>query len=203
MLAAKTISAAAASIRTVSHSGRYEVHTRSPRKYQSSVDTVGASISSARCGLASSSRQSLTTPTWMSNLRDVHRRQTPPATRPFTLKSIVRPRFASQHLALRCREVSKRAFQLALVSMGFHHITKRGGRRCFRGECVSRTASYHSAQGCKVNMQLGGATSRDLARQADQYGLFLALLHQGATDYCICLPSLRTFALRLASEGAY
>ena len=29
-------------------------------------------------------------------------------------------------------------------------------------------------------MQFGGATSRDLARQADQYGLSLALLHQGA-----------------------
>ena len=66
----------------------------------------------------------------------------------------------------------------------------------FRGECMTRTASYHAVQGCNVNMQFGGATSRDLARQADQYGLFLALLHQGATDYCICLPSFRTFALR-------
>ena len=45
---------------------------------------------------------------------------------------------------------------------------------------MSRTASYHAAQGCNVNMQLGGASSRDLARQADQYGLSLALLHQGA-----------------------
>ena len=53
------------------------------------------------------------------------------------------------------------------------------GRR-FRGEYVSRTASYHAVQGCNVNMQFEGATSRDLARQADQYGLSLALLHQGA-----------------------
>ncbi len=144
------------------------------------------------------SRQSLTTPTWMSNLRDVHRRQTPPATRPFTLKSIVRPRFASQHLALRCREVSKRACQLALAFMGFHHVTKRGGRRCFRGECVSRTASYHAVQGCNVNMQLGGATSRDLAQQAqaDRYGLSLALLHQGAR--LLHLPTFFSY-VRLAA----
>jgi len=53
------------------------------------------------------------------------------------------------------------------------------GRR-FRGEYVSRTVSYYAVQGCNVNMQFGGATSRDLARQADQYGLSLALLHQGA-----------------------
>ena len=50
---------------------------------------------------------------------------------------------------------------------------------------MTRTAwfansSYHAVQGCNVNMQFGGATSRDLARQADQYGLSLALLHQGA-----------------------
>ena len=73
------------------------------------------------------------------------------------------------------------------------------GRR-FRGEYVSRTASYHAVQGCNVNMQFEGATSRDLARQADQYGLSLALLHQGA-KLLHRLPSFRTFALRLASEG--
>ncbi len=33
----------------------------------------------------------------------------------------------------------------------------------FRGECMTRTASYHAVQDCNVNMQLGGATSRDLA----------------------------------------
>ena len=73
------------------------------------------------------------------------------------------------------------------------------GRR-FRGEYVSRTASYHAVQGCNVNMQFGGATSRDLARQADQYGLSLALLHQDA-KLLHRLPSFRTLALRLASEG--
>ena len=77
-----------------------------------------------------------------------------------------------------------------------------GGGRCFRGECMTRTASYHAVQGCKVNMQLGGATSRDLAQQADQYGLSLALLHQDA-KLLHRLPSFRTLALRLASEGAY
>jgi hypothetical protein len=82
---------------------------------------------------------------------------------------------------------SKRASQLALVVYGFspHPVWSRmnirdGGGRCFRGECMTRTASYHAVQGCNVNMQFGGATSRDLARQADQYGLSLALLHQGA-----------------------
>ena len=49
-------------------------------------------------------------------------------------------------------------------------------------------------------MQFGGATSRDLARQADQYGLSLALLHQDA-KLLHRLPSFRTLALRLASEG--
>jgi hypothetical protein len=70
----------------------------------------------------------------------------------------------------------------------------------FRGECMTRTASYHAVQGCNVNMQFGGATSRDLARQADQYGLSLALLHQDA-KLLHRLPSFRTLALRLASEG--
>ena len=49
-------------------------------------------------------------------------------------------------------------------------------------------------------MQFGGATSRDVARQADQHGLFLALLHQDA-KHLHRLPSFRTFALRLTSEG--
>jgi hypothetical protein len=83
---------------------------------------------------------------------------------------------------------SKRASQLALVVYGFspHPVWSRMNRKrmeeeeVFRGECMTRTASYHAVQGCNVNMQFGGATSRDLARQADQYGLSLALLHQGA-----------------------
>jgi hypothetical protein len=83
---------------------------------------------------------------------------------------------------------SKRASQLALVVYGFspHPNWSRMNRKrmeeeeVFRGECMTRTASYHAVQGCNVNMQFGGATSRDLARQADQYGLSLALLHQGA-----------------------
>jgi hypothetical protein len=59
---------------------------------------------------------------------------------------------------------------------------KNEDERRLRGESMTRIASYHAAQGCNVNMQLGGATSRDLlvARQADQYGLSVALLHQGA-----------------------
>ena len=104
---------------------------------------------------------------------------------------------------------SKRASQLALVVYGFspHPVWSRmnireGGGRCFRGECMTRTASYHAVQGCNVNMQFGGATSRDLARQADQYGLSesLALLHQDA-KLLHRLPSFRTLVLRLASEG--
>ena len=64
----------------------------------------------------------------------------------------------------------------------------------------TRTTGYHVIQGCNVNMQFGGATSRDVARQADQYGLSLALLHQDA-KLLHHLPSFRTFALRLTSEG--
>ena len=78
---------------------------------------------------------------------------------------------------------------------------KRLRREVLRGERVSRIAkTLPAVQGCNVNMQFGGATSRDLARQADQYGLSLALLHQDA-KLLHRLPSFRTLALRLASEG--
>ena len=45
------------------------------------------------------------------------------------------------------------------------------------GSGWTRTAGHHVIQDCNVNMQFGGATSRDVARQADQYGLSLALLY--------------------------
>ena len=50
--------------------------------------------------------------------------------------------------------------------------TSVAGRHC--------SAEIWNLQFHKVNMQFGGATSRDFARQADQYELSLALLHQGA-----------------------